>query len=112
MTFKQLQEEQREWVAHNFAGRKPYMPLLGVAEECGELCHAHLKGEQGIRYTPEVVLAKKKDAVGDILIYLADYCSANDIDLEECVTYTWGKVKQRDWIKNPMNANTLVEGSL
>ena len=49
-----------------------YRNLLGVAEEVGELCHAQLKGEQGIRHTPKEIKKMKMDAVGDIVIFLAN----------------------------------------
>lgn len=105
LTFRDLQEEQREWVAHNFPGRESWNPLLGIGEEVGELMHAHLKGHQGIRGTVEEHRAKGRDAVGDILIYLADYCSAMGFDLQQCVEETWAKVKRRDWRANPVDAH-------
>lgn len=101
LTFKQLQEEQKPWVEHNFPGRDDYYPLLGAIEEVGELSHAHLKGLQGIRLTPEEVLAKKADAVADTVIYLSDYCTANGIDFQEAVETAWSHVKTRDWRKDP-----------
>ena len=82
-----------------------HRPLLGVCEEAGELCHAHLKAEQGIRGTQDEHLEAKKDAIGDIVIYLADYCSQQGIDLERSIENTWAKVKQRDWKQNPGGPN-------
>lgn len=80
-----------------------YRPLLGIVEELGELAHAHLKGEQGIRLTPEQVLEKKKDAVGDLFVYAADYCNRNGLTLPECIERAWGEVRDRDWRKNKMD---------
>lgn len=97
---RQLQDEQRPWVKHNFGDRPSWMPLLGIMEELGELAHAHLKMAQGIR-TSEDHLAKAKDAVGDIVVFLADYCSAMGFDLETLVEETWEKVKKRDWKADP-----------
>ena len=77
-----------------------YRPLLGSAEELGELARAHLKGEQGIRFTPEEIADKKIDAVGDVIVYLADYCNREGISLYGCLERAWGEVKQRDWKKN------------
>lgn len=102
MTLRELQEEQRPWVQHNFPGRDAHFPLLGAMEELGELSHAHLKGVQGIRHTPEEILDLKKDAIGDIVIFLSDYCSANEIDFQAAVEQTWADVKQRDWQKDKM----------
>ena len=107
LTLRELQKEQTIWVRRNFPGRKNYHPLLGVVEELGELAHAHLKTEQSIRMG-EDHRAKTEDAVGDLVIYLADYCSANDLDFQECVQKTWEEVKKRDWINNPNDADKKV----
>jgi NTP pyrophosphatase (non-canonical NTP hydrolase) len=101
ITLRQLQTEQRAWVAHNFPGRESFYPLLGAVEELGELAHAHLKALQGIRGTTEEHMAAAADAVADTIIFLADYCSAMGFDLESIVGDTWDKVKQRDWQADP-----------
>lgn len=85
---------------------RSYRPLLGVVEEVGELCHAHLKNEQGIRGTPEEWRTKKQDAIGDILIYLLDYCTREELDAEECLETAWAEVSARDWIRFPKNGKT------
>lgn len=76
-----------------------------IIKSTGSLDHAHLKGEQGIRHSPEEILKMKADAVGDIVIYLADYCAQNGLDLGECVQTTWDQVKQREWTKNRETGN-------
>lgn len=106
VTFSGLQSLVSEWSNHNFPNNKPHMPLLGVSEEVGELCHAHLKMEQGIRGNLDEHKAAKADAVGDTIIYLADYCNRNDLSLELCVRAAWNEVKDRDWIKFPKNGKT------
>lgn len=98
LTFKMLQEQQAKWKKKNFPNSLPYQSLLGLLEELGELSHAHLKSEQGIR-TDENHQAMKEDAVADIAIYLAGYCTDNGIDLEKCVKQTWSQVKKRNWNK-------------
>lgn len=103
LTFKQLQDEQRPWVERNFPGRDDYYPLLGAVEELGELAHSHLKNLQGIRGTPEQHLEAKADAVADVIIFLADYCSATGIDLQSTMETVWARVSQRDWKADPMN---------
>ena len=104
---KKLQEEQKPWVKHNFGDRPSWQPLLGIVEELGELAHAHLKDAQGIR-TKEDHFKNKKDAIADIIIYLADYCNAEGIDLESTVQSVWDVVKKRDWKKNPDNAHQIA----
>ena len=81
-TLQQIQLEVATWATSNFPNRKDYQPLLGIIEELGELCHAHLKAEQGIR-TNEDHKEKKLDACGDIIIYLLDYCNVNNITLDD-----------------------------
>jgi NTP pyrophosphatase (non-canonical NTP hydrolase) len=108
LTFKQLQEEQRPWVLKNFGGGRPHHSLLGAMEELGELAHAHLKAEQGIRGSREEHLEKAKDAVADVIIYLADYCSEMEFDLQDIVESTWAEVKTRDWIADPIAGGSAV----
>ena len=74
---------------------------MGVMEEAGELAHAHLKEHQGIR--ADDFKAKKEDAIGDIIIFLADYCNRNRLILSRCVDRAWAEASQRDWVKYPKN---------
>jgi NTP pyrophosphatase (non-canonical NTP hydrolase) len=104
MTFQQLQERVCEWSVRNFKDQPSYRPLLGAFEELGELSHAHLKGEQGIRHTPDQIRDMKIDAVADVIIYLADYCAREGIFMQIAVEKTWTKVAQRAWEKNRMGA--------
>lgn len=80
-----LGKEILEWSTKNFitSEKDTDNPLFGIAEEIGELCHAHLKGKQGIRHTPQEIEILKKDAIADTMIYLLDYCSRNNIFLNE-----------------------------
>jgi len=98
-----LQNEIDLWNDANFPRKQSYQPLLGVMEEIGELSHAHLKMEQGIR---AAIQYDKEDAVGDIVIYLIDYCNQNNIDFANAITKTWEQVRQRDWIKFPKNGRS------
>lgn len=109
ITLGELQEEQKPWVKHNFGNRPSWYPLLGVVEELGELAHAHLKEEQGIRGTKAEHMEAKKDAVGDIVIFLADYCSAEGIDLQKAVDEAWSEVKKRDWKAHPKTGKSEQE---
>jgi NTP pyrophosphatase (non-canonical NTP hydrolase) len=88
-----------EWNKKNFGEHygTGYRLLLGCMEELGELSHAHLKGEQGIRHTPEEILHLKKDAIGDIVVFLLNYCDSQNIDILECLQIVWDTLKQRDW---------------
>ena len=104
INLKKFQQEQKKWSERNFpvTGNHNYRPLLGAIEELGELAHAHLKAEQGIRINQNHLEAKI-DAIGDIVIYLSDYCNKEGLSLHDCIKETWDKVKQRDWNKNKVN---------
>lgn len=103
LTLEQLQAEQKPWVAKNFGTRPYWQPLLGVGEECGELMHNLLKQEQGIRGSHDDLEVKAMDSVADIIIYLADLCTARGWDMQAILESTWNEVKQRDWTKHKGN---------
>lgn len=111
-----LVDQHRRWIAHNFPQQNdnPHQPLLGLAEEVGELAHAHLKAEQGIRGFADHDTAQKakEDAVGDIFTYLMSYCIANEIDLERAVTETLYQVWKRNWREKPVDAAEWAERNL
>lgn len=73
-TLRQLQEEQRPWVLHNFGERPSWMPLMGVVEELGELVEAATGSED--------CLESVGDAIADCIIFLADYCTAMSWELQ------------------------------
>ena len=98
-----FQDEVSEWSHRNFPKQEPVHPLLGVSEETGELSHAYLKREQGIRGTYGEHTEDMKDAVGDILVYLADFCNRNRLDFADCVKLAWSRVSHRDWVTDPEN---------
>lgn len=103
-----LQTEAREWQKKNFGLDRPaHWPLIGVVEELGELAHAHLKREQGIRLNEDHI-AKAKDAVGDIVVFLADYCTAMDFDFGQVVSDVWTEVKERDYTNERKTGKTTT----
>ncbi len=101
MLLRRLQTEHMLWLERNFPQQQGHDPLLGLVEEVGELAHAHLKASQGIRGTPQELQAEARDAIGDIVIYLASYCNSNGYDLAGCVQEAWTQVHQRDWQRYP-----------
>lgn len=101
-----LQKDVGKWSAEQFGEEDPaILKLLGAVEEIGELCHAELKGIQNIRHSPDEILALKKDAIGDVVVYLCDYCERSGIDFGNAVIDTWHKVKDRKWKDDPINAD-------
>ena len=105
-----LQEELNTWLNHNFPDTTSDKQLKGVMEELGELCHADLKSDQGIRgYTPKKTRAETMDAIGDLVIYLINYCNKKEISFKECIFMAKDTIMKRDWVKNPTNGEVPVE---
>ena len=94
-----IQQNLFKWQREQF-GNTPLAHLaLGVAEEVGELSHAILKRDQGIRGFDD----KKKfeeavaDAIADTAIYSINLCSTLGIDYETVLTEVSKKILQRKW---------------
>jgi len=116
---RQIQDEVGEWSHDNFGEQQSCItgqelgslaPLMGLAEEVGELFHATLKAHQGIRdfRNPAHYQAKRNDAIGDILVYLCDYASREGIDLFLILNQVWKHVGGRDWKAHPNNASVMA----
>lgn len=105
LTFKDLQEQSEAWRDEFFPGRDAREQLLGALEELGELAHAQIKAERGIRGSQSEHQEAKKDAIGDICVYLAGYCSASGISMQDAVEYVWAQVRNRDWKANPLDGS-------
>lgn len=99
----ELQAENREWALKNFGPDvQLWEPVMGAAEEVGELCHSILKMRQGIRVN-EDHRAKAIDAACDTIVYLMDFANRFGFDLHAELCKTWADVSQRDWTKNKNN---------
>lgn len=97
-----FQECHYRWLEHNFPDQKPADGLLGLVEEVGELAHAHLKADQGIRgISRQEYRRQARDAVGDIFIYLMSYCNTNGISMAGAILEAWEEVSERDWQRYP-----------
>lgn len=110
LNFELLQHEVGVWSKKNFGENPALWKFLGVVEEVGELAHAELKSMQGIR-TNEDHEAKGKDAVGDILVYLSDFCNRKGWDMQEIIETTWAEVSKRDWKNDPEKGRADVQQS-
>lgn len=64
---------------------KPYSQLLKAVSEMGELADAENKNDM-----PAI-----KDAVGDVLVCLINYCALRDIDMVECLAGAYDEIKDR-----------------
>lgn len=64
---------------------KPYSQVLKAVSEIGELADAENKGDmEGI-----------KDAVGDVVVCLINYCALRDISLVQCLKGAYNEIKDR-----------------
>lgn len=103
MSFRDIERAVRDWARYNFPDTTAEKQFFGMVEELGELAHAVLKADQGIRgYSPEDT-AEAQDAVGDLLIFLINFCDRNNWDVLNVLRDTWAEVRERDWIKFPEN---------
>lgn len=101
----ELQTEIAAWELKNFGQQPYYRMFMGMVEENGELAHALLKAEQNIRGTTDEHEAKAKDAVGDLMIFCFNLCTARGWSLERILLDTWAEVSQRDWTVDAQNGS-------
>ena len=109
MNLDELQKNTMTWTAHNCPDAESYEPLLGIQEEIGELSHAWLKRKQGIRGTYKEHTEEMSDAIGDLLIYIADFCNKNFLSMQESLDTTWDEVSKRDWRSDPISGKHTGE---
>jgi hypothetical protein len=93
-----LQDEVREWSVRNFGDNPAHRPILGIIEELGEL----IKAEHHDRNTLEAI-----DAVGDVMIYMADFCGKTNRKLMYIAGYAHGRVEVA---KRGLNSSILDAG--
>jgi|SRR5215475_87712 len=77
--FNSLKPQIGRWAKENFDVERPE---LGIAEEAGELTHAVLKREQGIRSAAnKKTMAEITDALGDAMIYMLHFAHLHQIPI-------------------------------
>lgn len=76
--FVAMQEEQIAWSKKNFGEQPAYRPMLGMIEELCELQQAW-----DDKNKPEII-----DAIGDVGIYMLDYCGKRGWSLAEIWEYS------------------------
>jgi hypothetical protein len=87
------------------------VPLLGMVEEIGELCHVTIYRHQGRGFTVEEARAARIDAVADLLVFMCDYATREGINLTEALNQVWEKVqyRRRDSWKKDKQVEKQVE---
>lgn len=85
-------------------------PIVRLATIIGRLCHINLKRHQGIRgYNVGTKFHDENAAlVSELFLAISSTCTLMILPITE---YTWGKVKQRNWKKNPTNAHVAADPS-
>lgn len=85
LTFDRWQERANVWVRRNFPTSGASEQFLGIVEEIGEFatavadrCNAMLVRDEDAKAEALLAIA---DAIGDISIYLVNYCNFRDIEL-------------------------------
>ena len=87
MDFEQLEERVLEWAKDRkiIPNSTPVAQLLKAVSEMGELADAENKGNE----------AEIKDAVGDVLVCLINYCALRNISLLGCLEGSYNEIKNR-----------------
>lgn len=76
--------------------------FLGAMEELGEMAEMLLSRLDEPIDGDNKRAQKVKDGVGDLQVYLLDFCASNGLDAEDCLNTAWAKVSQRDWKKDKL----------
>lgn len=72
--FETLQREVGEWSQENFGDQPDHYPFIGTGEEAGELAD-----DVDFESEPN---EEELDAVGDILVYIADFAARRGLDYQ------------------------------
>lgn len=98
--FETLQREVGVWSEQNFGDQPAVNPLLGVVEEFGELIDQI--------ETHEGVTEHELDCVGDVLVYLADFCHRQGFDYQAVANKGLPSAEQYD----PLRGGFVALGDL
>ncbi|WP_211250847.1 nucleoside triphosphate pyrophosphohydrolase family protein [Haladaptatus cibarius] len=96
-----FQQEVGEWSKANFGTQPTVNPLLGVTEELGELVE-HIE-------TRDRVTEHELDCVGDMLVYLADFCYRRGL---HCQTTSKSENLDDGYYDDPLNGVNIAIGYL
>jgi NTP pyrophosphatase (non-canonical NTP hydrolase) len=87
MNFETLQSQVVRWASDRqiIPNAQPHSQLLKAFSEMGELADAELKGNRD----------DMKDAVGDVLVCLINYCALRMLNPVECLDIAYKEIKDR-----------------
>ena len=100
ITLHQLQEDQGQWSKdrHTEEARRNHMARLAhLQEELGELARVDRWEADDLegRLNREAMDVTRRDAVGDVVIVMAAYCNARELDLEAAVHQALREIRDR-----------------
>jgi len=101
MNYEELELLVIKWASDRqiIPNATPVSQLLKAVSEMGELCDAEGKKD----------LSAIKDAVGDIVVCLINYCALHNTNITECLTDAYNEIKDRKGIL--MKDGTFVKES-
>ena len=87
LTFEQLTRNVQEWAAARgiYEHSSARAQLLKAFSEMGELADAEIKWDA----------PAARDAVGDVLVCLINFCAMRDFDIPNCLAGAWDEIKDR-----------------
>lgn len=98
VTFQALQEDRELWASERWpqeARDDQAAAMANVMEEVGELARVHRLHVDHPELDVEALKAERIDGVGDVVIAMARYATACELDLERCVLDTWLALRSR-----------------
>ena len=87
MSYEMVEIEVIRWAEARkiIPNARPSSQLMKAVTEMGELVDAELKDNM-----PDI-----KDAVGDVMVCLINYCALKDINLTQCLKGAYNEIKDR-----------------
>ena len=87
MNFEELKEKIEQWSRDRkiIPNSTPETQLLKAVSEIGELADATIKMDKD----------EERDAVGDVLVCLINYCALNGLDIIDCLQKAYSVIKDR-----------------
>ena len=87
LTFEQLTRNVQEWAAARgiYTHSNARAQLLKAFSEMGELADAEIEDDG----------TAARDAVGDVLVCLINFCAMRGFDITDCLAGAWDEIKDR-----------------
>ena len=82
LTFEQLTLNVESWASERGNARAQ---LLKAFSEMGELADAEIEGN----------FLAARDAVGDVLVCLVNFCAMSGLNIPDCLAAAWDEIKDR-----------------